>query len=724
MITRITKANADKYRVLFADAVEALRTHDANGFSENKAEFTEPVIKTTATYTEVNISEEDFLPGIHYIKVGSGEQDYEQTALDAVFIPNKTYALLTESSDAITSLEDYFGYIEQLRAIDRRYTILPLEDEENFFEIDANTRAINIPKSFKDNGVAVQGDEIAEILYFKINRFFDMDDLGEKNVYIQWKAPANPNDKTATRKEGVSVPWVIDRNIKPGYVIIGWPLASEITEFPGKLDFSVRFYTMGEEDGKIKYSLSTTTSTVEIKEGLNYDLEKLETDQSAVIDSANLIINRLTNTDKDDPNAPIPENPEFIDQIILNAQDYDVSYDEKGNPVYEVYLTNPSTGEESDAIYSVQAVVNDAGTITYTWFKKDEFGEIVSSGAKSRIAFKEVDAGEVYNPNKTYYKEEAIDTYVRFDFEKEGYANLSEALAAGVKLYERFSEVTIESTGNNVLGSYQVRATNRVSRKTSKTFGGIAYVHGPEEPQIITDLPGQEVFVSNGDGTLDSITLELETDTDAHAYNHYTYMYRSFQSPESGEEDVVLNAPNTNSYTIAGEIYDENYENKTYGDGYYWVILDSKLNGKTETVTSEKVRVTHEASPVTITNDTTNSSNGDYSINTPLKVSVTFNPIEERNRISEVDYVTYQWYKYGGTQSFDTLKADLDAAERGSYVVKPTDVPIAQANKDTVKLTNTDRDENGYYFCQVTNYYNGTEAVRCSAFFNVVDTPN
>ena len=48
------------------------------------------------------------------------------------------------------------------------FSVLPLD--EDVFEIDANTRLIKVPSSFATNGISVQGDEVAEVIYFEINR--------------------------------------------------------------------------------------------------------------------------------------------------------------------------------------------------------------------------------------------------------------------------------------------------------------------------------------------------------------------------------------------------------------------------------------------------------------------------------------------------------------------------------------------------------------------------
>ena len=61
---------------------------------------------------------------------------------------------------------------------------LILPRDEGLFEIDANSRKINIPAEFSRNGVGVQGDELAEIIYFSIDRYFDTTDLYDKDIFV------------------------------------------------------------------------------------------------------------------------------------------------------------------------------------------------------------------------------------------------------------------------------------------------------------------------------------------------------------------------------------------------------------------------------------------------------------------------------------------------------------------------------------------------------------
>lgn len=725
MITYINKANADKYRVLFSDAVRALQTHDVSGKEVGSPGAGDPVIKSEPSYEVVKVTAETFEPGVHYKSSDKGVS-WEATTLEDEFDPALTYGIQILPSEAISTLEEYFSYIADLCAISRRYTILPL-DEEYFF-INANTRQIEVPRDFRTNGVAVQGDEIAEILYFKINRFFDMDDLATKDIFIEWRAPA---DSEGHRAEGVSIPWVTDIESCPGYIIFGWPLASEITSIPGRVDFGVRFYTYDDDEKKLQYSFSTLTQNVEIKQGLAYDVETILLDESSIVDSDDLITNRLVNSQIDDPSMPDPLTPTITDEIIREAHEYNKQNGERGEKdIYNIYLTDPKTGAEKDAYFLVQATTNDTGVISYTWVKKDELGDLAMVSLKSEIIFEPTD-DEARDKNKIYYQKDTSKgeiAYVPYQFD--GDETLSDVQSPksydepwdggeegtpdprpygkGITLYERFTKVTMNHDGANVLGTYQCRITNRVGRKTARAFSNIALVQGPTDPEITTDITaGSGIFDEEGN----TVNLTVTATTDPHSYVTYEWMRSDDGQPDTFE---LFEEPTTTNVKV---VTAKEYGQDDDGDGFYKVIVKSFLNDTTESVESGVLRVTHAAEPVDIEQAPGDLPNGAYDINKPLSITATPNEHEKR---TDADSITYQWYRYEGKEG--QLSADLTSAAQGTYKVTDADKPVIDANKNTVQITNTEANENGYYFCEVTNTYNGTTAVKCSPFFNVVDT--
>lgn len=182
MITAIKAENIGAYKSLFDEAgdilsgYERVRTYDAkvdDYFYRNDAatDFENLFVKVESITNLKTFAEalEDH-DGVLYVK--KLDKDGNPIGVAEGYEPML----------GITTLEEYFSWIRNLGTINKKYTVLPLD--EDHFEINANTRAINIPASFKKNGVAVQGDDLAEVLYFKIDRYFDYMDLDKCDIYI------------------------------------------------------------------------------------------------------------------------------------------------------------------------------------------------------------------------------------------------------------------------------------------------------------------------------------------------------------------------------------------------------------------------------------------------------------------------------------------------------------------------------------------------------------
>ena len=79
---------------------------------------------------------------------------------------------------------------------------------------------------------------MAETVVFSIDRYYDYMDLKNTNIWVQWTAPGIDG----TPREGATEITLIDVETDPGQLRFGWPLDSEITRVPGKVQFSVRFF--------------------------------------------------------------------------------------------------------------------------------------------------------------------------------------------------------------------------------------------------------------------------------------------------------------------------------------------------------------------------------------------------------------------------------------------------------------------------------------------------
>lgn len=175
---------------------------------------------------------------------------------DALFAEIKA---VTNGDIDINNIEDFFGHIEDIRELsDGKFLRLPLD--EPLFEIDANTRRIEVPAEFRANGVAVLNDHLAETVFFSIDRFFDYMDLGSTTIYINWKM---------NQESGRTQNFILSKDIIPGSLVFGWPIDKLVTKKSGTLQFAVEF-NKTDSSGLI-YRFNTLASTVTIKEGLVVD---------------------------------------------------------------------------------------------------------------------------------------------------------------------------------------------------------------------------------------------------------------------------------------------------------------------------------------------------------------------------------------------------------------------------------------------------------------------
>lgn len=192
----------------------------------------------------------------------------------------------------IQAIEDYFLNIETIRDYvatnkDKDYFMrLPVDEE--IFLINANSRAIVVPTAFKTNGIAVVGDNFAETLWFKIDKYYDIQDLGTDsiNIRIYWELPG-------TKIKGYSVPQYKDVWSEAGQLLFGWAIPQILTENAGNLIFSIRFFSEPDVNGNY-YNFNTLSQSVKINSTLfniNDEVDYLED-----VTSREVVLGRLQNS--------------------------------------------------------------------------------------------------------------------------------------------------------------------------------------------------------------------------------------------------------------------------------------------------------------------------------------------------------------------------------------------------------------------------------------------
>ena len=265
-----------------------------------------------------------------------GNQDYDNTyyritgsTLKELFkllkSKNDYKGLFIEDTNKIeiNSLAEYFGVLGILKNIHTRFIRLPLD--EDYYFINANDRTIN-PDSETPRFV-VKGDNSAETLYFKIDRYYDATDLADTTILVLSQIGDN---KYASHIQ------LIDLDSAPGYIIFGWPIGSILTKQAGSLSFAVRFYVVGEG---LEYSFGTLPQTLTVRDSLTW----LENDTGIIPDHSKPYIKNF----KIDGTTVI-EKPVFLDS------------DNNLSPDSNIYYT-------TDSLLRAKATSNAGTKIKYEW---------------------------------------------------------------------------------------------------------------------------------------------------------------------------------------------------------------------------------------------------------------------------------------------------------------------------------------------------------------------
>lgn len=466
MITAVKADNVDAYKLLFEEASDIL-----SGFERVQTYDSEK----NYYYKDANTKEYKL-----FIFDASEESDKLVEFADALVEYKIMYTpiLNTDGSEkgpvagfapelGITTLEEYYNWLPDLK-MDKngnptKYTVLPLD--EPHFVINANTRAINVPADFKKNGIAVQGDDLAEIVYFEIDRYYDAMDLNNCEIYIQWETPKNAEGKVI---KSISDIYIRDIESQPGKLIFGWAISDAITVTSGSLKFSVKFLQWDEStEGKksIAYSLNTLTAQVPIQQSIGIDLEK----DTYIPDNANdRLLERIQESEVvGGLQAAVPY---FIENIEKLPDGYDI-------------VPNHTNGTLK--IYGV-ARADDTGAVSYLW-KKRELNldnssqesevEIPNSSKTEMVPVTEMNGDyPVLKDKHVYYLATDDNSYIPYEGGK-SIEDLTSAYPEPDKVptfYERKAVLEVTEAG-----IYTLEARNRIFNSISKARSNSAVFKCP-----------------------------------------------------------------------------------------------------------------------------------------------------------------------------------------------------------------------------------------------------
>lgn len=137
----------------------------------------------------------------------------------------------------------------------------------NIYDVDLNTRTIHGPEV-----LSVRRDHKSEVIYFKIDRYFDYMDLANTTCIIQYIVPGD----TERVPHFYVVPFFDTRTYgNENKMIFPWSVGGSATMANGEIEYAIRFFKVtGErEHAVLAYNLNTLPAKSKVLQSIEADTE-------------------------------------------------------------------------------------------------------------------------------------------------------------------------------------------------------------------------------------------------------------------------------------------------------------------------------------------------------------------------------------------------------------------------------------------------------------------
>ena len=206
---------------------------------------------------------------------------------------------MSEMSQTAANLAPIANYKPTLDALYEIQTQHPpivsyLPHANKIYDIDLNTRTIHSPEF-----LSIQRDHKSEVIYFRVNRYFDHMDLSTTPCVIQYLIPGDTSgvpylyivpffDVASEMNLNKLNYTAYDENTliskESPTMIFPWCLGGAATATSGKIKYAIRFYKMDDQKNII-YNLNTSPAESEIRYGLEVNDEAMKIEYDTPIAS-------------------------------------------------------------------------------------------------------------------------------------------------------------------------------------------------------------------------------------------------------------------------------------------------------------------------------------------------------------------------------------------------------------------------------------------------------
>ena len=181
--------------------------------------------------------------------------------------------------------------LDQLYDLQSRYApsnvYLPLA--ENTYEVDLKTRTIYGPEF-----ISTQRDHKAEVIYFKVDRYFDYMDLANTVCIVEYIIPGD----TKRVPHIYVVPFYdTTRYMDEGKMIFPWSVGGSATLKNGTIEYAIRFFRIegNGANAELVYNLNTLPTKSKILSSLEADTEIMKAEYDIPVEHYEELIYQMKN---------------------------------------------------------------------------------------------------------------------------------------------------------------------------------------------------------------------------------------------------------------------------------------------------------------------------------------------------------------------------------------------------------------------------------------------
>lgn len=160
----------------------------------------------------------------------------------------------------IVSPQEYNSMLHRLKDPNEFSGLSRLPKDEYIYNINLDERKIETPAF-----LSVESDIDGEIIWFKVNRFYDNIDLYSGACWIFY---TNALGESCFYRPMLQI---ASSDVGDDFLLVPWAISENVAKKNGDINFSIQFFKMSEDNLRFLYVINTQPAKSKILTSLAYD---------------------------------------------------------------------------------------------------------------------------------------------------------------------------------------------------------------------------------------------------------------------------------------------------------------------------------------------------------------------------------------------------------------------------------------------------------------------